>query len=607
MKDFALFGRAFKEILQTGKQLYFLTFVNALFEKSIPFINILYMSRVLQQLTVGDYELVVRSIVEYLIIFACLQIGTSILAPINEEKQFLLRREIEQKPYEKMMRMSFHYADQAETHEKVHHIGRDMMQNNSSMSTISFHIANFIEQSVPFIWSVILLLPLWRRSETIALDGWNWVNSQWLNIGLVFLIIGTVLLQMKVMQKVYDQLRESSDEIRHVNALYFYIYQKLPDAESGKEIRLYNLSGSIDEITENHAEFIGEFFSNYYKVTGQAKIIGTVLSQALTLVFYALIGIRVLIGSLPIGLLIQLSGALSQLITTLPQLMTFTSVFSQTAPLERYYDLMDYPEEEVKGSLPVEKRLDNDYTLSVKDMSFVYPNAEERTLKNINQSFEVGKKYAIVGENGSGKTTFIKVLMRLYEPSDGQIRLNLIEAGKYHLSEYYQLFGVVFQDYRLLSFKLGQNIAVSQEYDKDLSLSIINEVGLDNLLQKLPAGLETYLGKEFEESGVNLSGGQAQKVAIARALYKDAPIMILDEPTAALDPSAEFEIYQKFSEITEDKTAFYISHRLSSCRFCDEVLVFDKGEIIQRGSHDELVNQGGKYNELWHAQAQYYA
>ena len=165
----------------------------------------------------------------------------------------------------------------------------------------------------------------------------------------------------------------------------------------------------------------------------------------------------------------------------------------------------------------------------------------------------------------------------------------------------------LFQDFSLLGLPLGANLSVAPEYEEGLAMQYLKEVGLEDLLEKLPNGLETHLGTDFDNSGVSVSGGQAQKIAMARALYKDAPIMILDEPTAALDPISEFEVYQKFNQITQNKTAFFISHRLSSCRFCDEILVFDQGSIIQRGPHDELVNQEGKYQELWTAQAQYYA
>ena len=197
-------------------------------------------------------------------------------------------------------------------------------------------------------------------------------------------------------------------------------------------------------------------------------------------------------------------------------------------------------------------------------------------------------------------------MTRLYEPTEGSIEMNRIDSRKYDLREYFNLFGVVFQDYYLLGFNIVQNVSVEPSYNADVVMQNLDDVDLGDFVRSLPKQLETHLGTEFDENGVNVSGGQEQKLALARALYKDAPVMILDEPTAALDPLTEFEIYQQFDQMVEDKTAFYISHRLSSSKLCDEVLVFDEGEIVQRGSHDELVDQPGKYHDLWQAQAQYY-
>lgn len=606
MRTKNVFIRAFGEIIQLWKKAYALTLLNAIFERSIPFINIIYMSRVLSLLTQQEFEAVVNNIIQYLIIFGLFQIGSSLISPQTEQHLELLRREMMHRPYEKMIQMSFHYADQSDTHDKIHQINRDMYHNNSSMVSIAFKIRYLIEDCVSLIWVVILLAPLWTINEVSIVSNWDWVNRQWLNIILIFLIVIGVSLQVFLMRKVYQSLNETSEEVIERNALYYYLYMKLSDAESGKEIRLYNLLDATKKIIFNQAEAAINWERNYRHKEMSYSLVSNLLSQFLTLAIYAMVGIRVLLGSLPIELLIQLSGALNALISSLSRVITFFSIFSQTAPLERYYEIMDYPDETSQGSIHVEKRLDNDFQLSVDDLSFSYPESERTILKAINQVFVVGKKYAIVGENGSGKTTFIKLLMRLYEPSEGHVKLNTINANKYKLTEFYKLFSVVFQDYRLLSFKLGQNIAVNQQYDAELARQSLSHVELDDFVAGLPFDLETYLGNEFESEGVNLSGGQAQKVAMARALYKDAPIMILDEPTAALDPIAEFEIYQMFSQMTKEKTAFYISHRLSSCRFCDEILVFDKGEIVQRGSHEELLNEDGKYRQLWHAQAQYY-
>ena len=221
--------------------------------------------------------------------------------------------------------------------------------------------------------------------------------------------------------------------------------------------------------------------------------------------------------------------------------------------------------------------------------------------------FKVGKRLAIVGENGSGKTTFIKLLCRLYDPQEGQILLNGIDIRKYHYPDYMGLFSVVFQDFQLMSQPLGNNVAGSMVYDERKVLKALSDAGFDERIKSMPDGLDTWLYKEYTENGVEISGGEAQKIAIARALYKNAPFIILDEPTAALDPIAEAEIYAKLNEIIDDKTAVYISHRLSSCKFCDEILVFHEGKMVQQGSHEVLLAENrGKYYELWQAQAQYY-
>ena len=214
---------------------------------------------------------------------------------------------------------------------------------------------------------------------------------------------------------------------------------------------------------------------------------------------------------------------------------------------------------------------------------------------------------AVVGENGSGKTTFIKLLCRLYDPQEGQILLNGIDIRKYRYDDYMHIFSVVFQDFQLISQPLGDNVAGSCRYDREKVETVLRKVGFGERLDRMPNGLDTVLYRDFSETGVELSGGEAQKVAIARALYKDSPFIILDEPTAALDPIAEAEIYARFNEIAQDKTTIYISHRLSSCRFCDEIVVFSDGRVIQQGTHETLLAQEtGKYAELWHAQAQYY-
>lgn len=275
--------------------------------------------------------------------------------------------------------------------------------------------------------------------------------------------------------------------------------------------------------------------------------------------------------------------------------------------MKRYLDYFDIPNPMYQGSLSVEKRDDDRYEVEFRDVSFRYPNTEAYALRHVSMKFRIGEKLAVVGRNGSGKTTFIKLLCRLYDPTEGEILLNGVDIRKYDYAEYQALFSVVFQDFRLFAFSLGQNVTAGADVDCARAEVCLREAGLGERLLRMPDGLDTMLYRDFDPHGVVISGGEAQKIAIARALYKNAPFLVLDEPTAALDPVSEYEVYRKFNAISGGKTALYISHRLASCRFCDEILVFSAGSIVQHGTHEALLQEkNGEYARLWHAQAQYY-
>ncbi len=263
---------------------------------------------------------------------------------------------------------------------------------------------------------------------------------------------------------------------------------------------------------------------------------------------------------------------------------------------------LDIPNRMYQGSLTVEKRSDRNYEVEFRNVSFRYPNTEQYALRNISLKFKVGERLALVGQNSSGKTTFIKLLCRLYDPTEGEILLNGIDIRKYNYHEYMNVFSVVFQDFKLLSLPVGQNIAAREVCDAQKAEDCCRKAGIRERVASMENGLDTFLYKDLSEEGVRISGGEEQKLAIARALYRDSAFLILDEPTAALDPMAEYEIYTRLNEIVEDKTAIYISHRLSSCRFCDEIIVFHEGHMVQQGSQEALLAQKeGKYSELWNA------
>ena len=341
---------------------------------------------------------------------------------------------------------------------------------------------------------------------------------------------------------------------------------------------------------------------------GAYRAASSAASVAFTGVVYLFVCLKAWAGAFGLGAVTQyvasitrLSEGVSGLISTLGDMRNNASF------LEEVFEFLDIPNNMYQGSLTVEKRRDRKYEVEFKDVSFRYPGSGNYALRNVNMKFEIGKRLAVVGINGSGKTTFIKLLCRLYDPTEGEILLNGIDIRKYNYDEYRSIFSVVFQDFHLLALKLGENVASGISPDRERVLDCLEKAGFGERLAQMPEGLDTYLYTDYCKDGVNVSGGEAQKIAIARALYKDAPFIILDEPTAALDPMAEAEIYSKFDEIAGDKTAIYISHRLSSCKFCDEIVVFHEGAVIQQGTHASLVeDEKGKYYELWHAQARYY-
>ena len=336
--------------------------------------------------------------------------------------------------------------------------------------------------------------------------------------------------------------------------------------------------------------------------------LGVCITTLTTGMIYLFTCLKALGGAFDVGSCTQYIGAATAMVTNVFALTDMIGTLKANTPyLEKTFAFLDIPNSMYQGSLTTEKRSDRRYEVEFKDVSFRYPGSDIWALRHVNMKFKVGKRLAIVGENGSGKTTFIKLLCRLYDPQEGQILLNGIDIRKYRYDDYMGIFSVVFQDFQLICQPLGANVAGSMEYDRDRAKKALIDAGFADRLAAMEKGLDTMLYKNLSEDGVEVSGGEAQKIAIARALYKDAPFIILDEPTAALDPIAEAEIYSKFDEIAGNKTAIYISHRLSSCKFCDEIAVFHEGAVIQQGSHAELLaDRGGKYYALWNAQAQYY-
>lgn len=388
----------------------------------------------------------------------------------------------------------------------------------------------------------------------------------------------------------------------------FFGHELYTNLERAKDVRIYRQDTlAIKKIEELEAWGKAEK-KNSFHMAFFPSVAGFIVGLG-NCACYLFVAIKAFLGAYGVGSVVQYVSVLTRLGDGIRDLMFMVSDNElYCAHLKKMYDYLDIPNHMYQGSLTVEKREDNEYYIEFSNVSFKYPRTENYVLRNVNLKFKIGEKLAVVGMNGSGKTTFIKLLCRLYDPTEGEILLNNVDIRKYDYKEYMSIFSVVFQDFKLFSFGLGQNVSASFHYNEELAKRCLEKAGFYERLQSMKKGLETSIYKDLDEEGVEISGGEAQKIALARALYKNAPFIILDEPTAALDPIAEYEVYSKFNEIVQDKTAIYISHRLSSCRFCDIIAVFDGGQIVQRGVHDRLLQDThGKYYELWNAQAQYYA
>ena len=431
--------------------------------------------------------------------------------------------------------------------------------------------------------------------------------------GLSLLLFGAALAGMAFLsrrtahkyaekEKNFFQNRAGTEEkLDYLNNNIFFNYR------AGKIIRIF---GMQDMLLKSGGREFNEGFRFYIRRihAKRGETVENLATSGLFTVFsYLLVVLKTISGAITVGAFTRYVGALNQFGSACASLIEYNAAIRRNAVyMGEFLAFLDVEEKHSHGTIPVEKRDDGEYELAFEDVSFRYPGSEKYVLKNVNCRLDMKRKMAVVGRNGAGKTTFIKLLCGLYEPTEGRITLNGVDIRKYKPDEYRDLFGVVFQDFRLFSFPVWENVATGYERNDSRLWKSLRQAGAEELVKNMPEGLETLLYKDTGE-GVEISGGEAQKLAIARALYKDGALVVLDEPTAALDPLAEAEVYARFDEMTEGKTSIYISHRMSSCRFCDDIMVFDDGRIAERGSHETLLAAGGLYSQLWNAQAKYYA
>lgn len=589
------------------------TALYALLNAVSPYITLWFSAQILNELAgMRQRELLIQKIVTLLAVESVLLLFKALVFRWSNALSdgFCMKLYEWKRHFRKLLSMDFKDVENPETHELLNAVQQTSQWSSFGMRMVYRQFQEFLEAVFQFMGGIALSVSLFRLPVR-ADAGWLTLLNHPACIVLVALLLGAVTALSPYLETISTKCWiECDDECTLGNRFFSFMSNLMSEGKRAMDVRLYRQDIFFDQI-----DYVQDSYGTKSKAArygrgkaGIACAASTAVSRIFIGVIYLFVCLKAWGGAFGVGSVTQYVGAITALLGGLAKILKIVGEVRINAfYLEREFSFVDIPNEMYQGSLTVEKRADQHYEVEFRNVSFCYPNTEHFALKNISLKFKVGERLAVVGQNGSGKTTFIKLLCRLYDPTDGQILLNGIDIRKYDYQEYMHIFSVVFQDFHLLAFSVGQNVAAGERYDRQEAENCCRKAGIWERVASMAEGMDTVLYKDLSEAGVEVSGGEAQKLAIARALYRDSAFLILDEPTAALDPISEYEIYARLNEIVEDRTAVYISHRLSSCRFCDEILVFHEGRLVQQGSHDTLLAQkDGKYRELWDAQAQYY-
>jgi ABC-type multidrug transport system fused ATPase/permease subunit len=445
-------------------------------------------------------------------------------------------------------------------------------------------------------------------SNLIVLIGLIAILAQ---IDIWILVISMIVVIVNTKVAIHqNKFRRAIDvDLNPISRKIIYFNEIGSDFSYSKEIKNY---GMIKPLVSKFFAIQNEWYEGCNKVTRNSLggfCVSYVANFVLNAVVYVYLGFKVLLKrSLSIANFSMFLTSILEFNGCIQSIVSFFTDISASAPyLQDYFDFMNLKtmNDKLDGEL---YRLPEtgSYRITFDNVSYRYPHQELYALENISFDVKSGEKIAVVGENGAGKTTMVLLLMRLIDPTKGRIYLNGVDIRNYDENEYRTLFSTVFQDFKLFSFTIEENITALAKTEPDQVERAVEGAGLTKKVSSLSKGAKTYIDKLYDNEGVSLSGGEGQRLAISRALYKNAPIYVLDEPTAALDPLIENDIYARFRDITERKTTFYITHRLASTHFCDRIIVLKNGGIEEMGSHRELMRENGYYAELYNMQAQYY-
>ncbi len=598
---FGRFAYIVKLVWNTGKWILFLLTFIAVFKGVTPVIGALISQNVLNSLhTVIEQGGLPasefwNSPVFYLLIFLfvyriLLQIVTNISNALNRIAGEKVVRQVKLQIMEKSKELDIASFDHPGFYEKMENANREAGSRPLMVLSETFGIVSTVIEFVSYL--VILL----------SAPGLAWATLVILGISIPSAIINFIYRR-----KNFQYMRFRSKERRQMS----YYSDLLVDKDLVKEVRMFDLGDT----------FIGRYmkvFEQYYKglrrliVSENAwHILIGILSGLTNLYFYILIAKQVFTGQILIGDYTLYTGAIASIAACVSTLITTSaSIYEGTLFVDNLISFMKEEQTLVPHAVPAASiQRGCGHTIEFVNVSFRYPGTDRDVLRNINLKINPGETMVLVGLNGAGKTTLIKLLTRLYDPTEGQILLDGKDLRDYDVKSLYQIFGIIFQDFGKYAFSVEENIRFG-DIHKDAGPEEVRHAAeqstASDYIKHLPDGYQTPLMRIFQQNGVELSIGQWQKLAIARAFYADSDIMILDEPTASLDPMAEQEIFSQFDQLRADKTTIFVSHRLSSATIADQILVLEYGEVVENGSHAELMERRGKYYELFSTQAKRY-
>lgn len=552
-----------------------------------PFINIIFPKYVIDEL-LGDARINVLTFLVAVIVvenflFACVIRILQEKRTIHEDS---FSRIFDRMLCEKAMDMKFSNTEKEETIEAER-------RAETGMSWYSGGIKGLVDCVVAIISAVITLFGVVYIVFSVSF----WI---------ILIAALAVVTNAVVTSKVNEAQQKVFDKTPAINKFYYYIYQAITERKYAKEIRLYNGTDVVSEKALENAKILNEMDNECAGTQTKWGILGGVLSSLSYGFSYCWLGVLAIQGEITISEFVLCVTALETFTNhcLAPIIKNVQDLVMKCNFMSAFIDFINIENEEFMGELEVHP--EQFESIEFEHVYFKYPGCENYTLEDISFSVQKGECISLVGLNGAGKSTIVKLLCRLYDVTSGEIRVNGKNITSYKYLDYIRIMAVVFQDFKLFSYSIQENVTLGNEMGEFNGDYLYQICGIKEWIEQLEKKDQTLLYKNYDNEGVEPSGGQAQKLAIARALHQDSPIVILDEPTAALDPISEYEIYNKFSELVKNRTAFYISHRLSSCKFCNRIIVINDKRIEEIGNHDELMNRKGLYARMFQSQAQWY-